>query len=213
VPRELFWEGLDHETAQLMEAALEALRRRGAVLVYANVTNVAQLDFDAGFPAALYEMPRTLDAYLAHHNSTLRYDDVAAQARSPDVRELMQSARGEGAVSDEAYHKAIHVGRPALQKAYRDYLAVYNVEAVVVPTTPRPAGRIGLDDATFIRNTSPASTGGLPSLPPSACPPRARNKGYRSASCSTGRRTATNDCWRSRQPSRRRSPGRSLLSS
>ncbi len=53
VPQELVWEELGHESAQLVEAALETLRLGGVVLVSANVTGVQRLDFDAGFPTAL----------------------------------------------------------------------------------------------------------------------------------------------------------------
>jgi indoleacetamide hydrolase len=61
--------------------------------------------------------------------------------------------------------------------AQRHYFAHHGVAAIIVSTTPRPAGLIGTDDdqilingellstfSTFIRNTSPASSAGLPSV-------------------------------------------------
>jgi mandelamide amidase len=63
-----------------------------------------------------------------------------------------------------------------MQAAYRACFAERGVEALIFPTTPLPASRIGEDDttmlcgkrvptfSTYIRNSGPAGMVGLPSL-------------------------------------------------
>jgi Asp-tRNA(Asn)/Glu-tRNA(Gln) amidotransferase A subunit family amidase len=176
VPREHFWENLDTEVASLMEATLRALKEHGVVLVQADIPGAARLDNEAGFPIALYETIVDLDAYLAEHGSTMRYADVVAQVASPDVKGLLQSLLGEGAVPEAVYRHALDVQRPQLQAAYREYFRRHDVSAVVFPTTPLPAASIGQDETvtlngqavptfpTFIRNCSPASVAGIPGI-------------------------------------------------
>ena len=176
VPRGHFWDNLDTEVARLMEATLRALKEHGALLVDADIPDAARLDNDAGFPIALYETIVDLDAYLDAHGSNLRYADIVAQVASPDVKGLLQSLLGDGAVPEAAYRHALDVLRPQLQATYRDYFQRHDVSAVVFPTTPLPAARIGEDETvtlngqavptfpTFIRNCSPGSVAGIPGI-------------------------------------------------
>lgn len=176
VPRGHFWQALDGETARLLEAALGRLKDAGAVLVEADVPDVARLDQDAGFPIALYETVVDLDAYLGSHGSSLRYRELVAQCASPDVAGLLQSLHGEGAVPEAGYRHALDVLRPQLQAAFRDHFARHEVAAIVFPTTPLPAASIGDDETvllngervptfpTFIRNSSPGSVAGIPGI-------------------------------------------------
>jgi len=146
------------------------------VLVEADIPDAARLDNEAGFPIALYETIVDLDAYLAEHGLAMRYADVVAQVASPDVKGLLQSLLGEGAVPEAAYRHALQVQRPQLQAAYSDYFQRHDVSAIVFPTTPMPAVPIGQDETvmlngqaaptfpTFIRNCSPASVAGIPGI-------------------------------------------------
>ncbi len=176
VPRGHFWEALDAEVARLMEGVLVTLKDAGVVLIEADVPDASRLDNEAGFPIALYETIVDLDAYLLTHGSELRYADVVTQVASPDVKGILQSLMGEGAIPEAAYRMAIEVQRPALQAAYRQYFTRHDVAAVVFPTTPLPAARIGEDETvllngtavptfpTFIRNCSPGSVAGIPGI-------------------------------------------------
>ena len=176
VPRAHFWEPLDAETARLMADVLARLKDAGAVLVEADIPEVARLDGEAGFPIALYETVVDLNAYLAAHGSTLRYAELVAQCGSPDVKGLLQSLHGEAAIPEAAYRHALDVLRPQLQAAYRDHFARHDVAAVIFPTTPLPAAPIGEDETvlmngervptffTFIRNSSPGSVAGIPGI-------------------------------------------------
>jgi indoleacetamide hydrolase len=176
VPRGHFWESLDAEVGKLMEGVLVTLKDAGAVLVEADIPDAARLDNEAGFPIALFETIVDLNAYLAEHGSALRYADVVAQVASPDVKGLLQSLLGEGAIPQAAYLQALNVLRPQLQAAYRDYFKRHDAAAVIFPTTPLPAARIGEDETvllngvavptfpTFIRNCSPGSVAGIPGI-------------------------------------------------
>jgi mandelamide amidase len=137
---------------------------------------VAALDQAAGFPIALYESIVDLDRYLAGHGTGLDYAKVVAQVASPDVKGILESLLGEMAVPEPAYREALTVHRPKLQRAYADYFQREKVEAIVFPTTPLPAAKIGEDETTmlngvavptfftFIRNTGPGSVAGIPGL-------------------------------------------------
>jgi mandelamide amidase len=176
VPRGHFWQGLDAETARLLEAVLARLKDVGAVLVEDDVPDVARLDNEAGFPIALYETVVDLDAYLESHGSSMRYRELVAQCASPDVAGLLQTLHGEGAVPEAGYRHALEVLRPQLQAAFGDHFARHDVAAIVFPTTPLPAAAIGDDETvllngepvptffTFIRNTSPGSVAGIPGI-------------------------------------------------
>ena len=176
VPRAHFWSPLDTETARLMEDVLARLKDAGAVLIEADIPDVARLDGEAGFPIALYETVVDLDAYLSEHGSAMRYPELVAHCASPDVKGLLQSLHGEGAIPEAAYRHALDVLRPQLQAAYRDHFQRHDVAAVVFPSTPLPAALIGDDETvpmngervptffTFIRNSSPGSVAGIPGI-------------------------------------------------
>ena len=176
VPRAHFWAPLDAEVARLMEGVLAALKEAGAVLVEADIPDVGRLDAEAGFPIALYETVVDLDAYLAGHGSPMKYAQLVAQCASPDVAGLLQSLHGEGAIPEAAYRHALTVLRPQLQAAYRDHFKQQGIAALVFPTTPLAAARIGDDETvdmngervptfpTFIHNSSPGSVAGIPGI-------------------------------------------------
>lgn len=176
VPRGHFWENLHADTAKIAEDTLKALAKAGVVLVEVAIPDVGALDNAAGFPIALYESIVDLNAYLAGHKSGLDFKQVVAQVASPDVKGILSSLLGEMAVPEPAYREALTVHRPKLQKAYADCFKSQRVEAVIFPTTPLPAAKIGEDEttmlngaavptfATFIRNTGPGSVAGIPGL-------------------------------------------------
>ena len=177
LPRGYFWENLDAELAAILEAALARLREAGVVLVEADVANVAALDAAAGFPILLYETVIELERYLAEHETGLDFAGLMAQVKSPSVKRALASLRGPDAVSEASYREALTKHRPALQETYRRrYFRERGVAAMVFPTTPLPAAKIGEDDtvmlngvpvstlSTYIRNLAPGSAAGIPGL-------------------------------------------------
>jgi Asp-tRNA(Asn)/Glu-tRNA(Gln) amidotransferase A subunit family amidase len=176
VPRGYFWDALDAELADILEAALARLRAAGVVVVEGDLAGVVELDAAAGFAIALYELVPDIERYLAEQQTGLDFAGLLGQVKSPAVQNALAGLAGADAVSEATYREALGKHRPALQEAYRRYFRERGVAAVVFPTTPLPAAKIGEDDAvllngvpvptfgTFIRNLCPGSAAGIPGL-------------------------------------------------
>jgi len=175
VPRQHFWENLAPELEKICEGALRRLTAAGVVLVDVDMSEEASLDAEAGFPIALYETVTDLNTYLAEHGVGFDFATLAAKAASPDVKGILQSLTGAGAVPEAAYRKALQQ-RSVLQDTYSRHFRDHGIAAIFFPTTPAPAAKIGEDEtfmlngqalptfATFIRNTGPGSVGGIPGI-------------------------------------------------
>jgi indoleacetamide hydrolase len=175
VPRQYFWENLEPELQQICESALQRLADSGVALVDVDMSEEAAIDAEAGFPIALYETVTDLNKYLAEHQTGMDYAALVSKVASPDVKGILQGLTGAGAVPKEAYRKALQQ-RTILQDTYRRHFREHSVAAVIFPTTPAPAAKIGEDETfvlngkavptfpTFIRNTSPGSVGGIPGI-------------------------------------------------
>jgi Asp-tRNA(Asn)/Glu-tRNA(Gln) amidotransferase A subunit family amidase len=175
VPRQHFWENLDPELERVCEQTLRRLADAGVVLVDVDMSEEAAIDGEAGFPIALYETVTDLNKYLAGHQTGMDYAGLAAKVASPDVKGILQSLVGAGAVPEEAYRQALQ-RRSVMQDAYARHFREHGIAAIVFPTTPAPAAKIGEDETfmlngkalptfpTFIRNTSPGSVGGIPGI-------------------------------------------------
>jgi indoleacetamide hydrolase len=175
VPRKYFWENLDLELEEICGQALRRLADAGVALVDVDMSEEAAIDSEAGFPIALYETVTDLNRYLAEHETGMDYAGLVAKVASPDVKGILQSLTGAGAVPEEAYRKALE-RRSVLQDAYRRHFREHGIAGVIFPTTPAPAAKIGEDETfmlngkalptfpTFIRNTSPGSVGGIPGI-------------------------------------------------
>ena len=146
VPRGHFWDDLDAEVEAILADALARLAAAGVVLVEGDMADVAALDAAAGFPVALYEFVTDLDRYLAGHATGLDFAGVAAQVKSPAVKKVVDALLGPDAVPEAVYREALIKHRPTLQDAYRRYFAERGVAAMVFPTTPLPAAKVGEDD-------------------------------------------------------------------
>ena len=175
VPRKHFWEDLDTELEKICESTLRQLTDAGVVFVDVDMSEEASLDAEAGFPIALYETVTDLNSYLAEHQTGLDFASLVAKVASPDVKGILQSLTGAGAVPEAAYRKALQQ-RSMLQETYSRHFLEHGIAAIFFPTTPAPAAKIGEDETcmlngkavptfpTFIRNTGPGSVGGIPGI-------------------------------------------------
>jgi indoleacetamide hydrolase len=176
VPHGYFWENLDAEVETILADTLAQLAAAGVVLVEGDMDDVAALDAAAGFPIALYEFVTDFNRYLAGHATGLDFAGVAAQVKSPAVKKVVDGLLGADAVPEPVYCEALIKHRPALQDAYRRYFREQGVAAMVFPTTPLAAAKIGEDETvvlngrpaptlpTYIRNLGPGSAAGVPGL-------------------------------------------------
>jgi Asp-tRNA(Asn)/Glu-tRNA(Gln) amidotransferase A subunit family amidase len=175
VPRQHFWENLDTELEKICKSALTRLTDAGVELVDVDMSDEARLDHEAGFPIALYETVADLNVYLTEHQAGFDYAGLVAKVASPDVKGILQSLIGAGAVPEAAYRQALEQ-RKVLKDTYARHFREHGIAAIVFPTTPAPAAKIGDDETfllngksvptfpTFISNTSPGSVGGIPGI-------------------------------------------------
>jgi len=181
VPHE-FWADLHSGLAAQLRGALEALAAAGVELVpmamHVDLAAVSQV----GLTIAMAENLPALRAYFADHGLPFDIHRLAAAIASPDVRGIfahLAQGAGPGAA---AYAAALAKVRERLQPAWSGVLTRHGLDALVLPTTPLPAARIGEDDAvqmdgrswptfdSYVRYCGPASILGLPSLSlPAGC--------------------------------------------
>lgn len=176
VPRQYFWAPLDEDTAAVAERALAVLADAGAVLVPCTVRAVASLCNEAMFPISLFETLPGLRSYFARHGFAFDERQLVDRIESPDVRAIFDALASAEAVTEDVYRRALGRLRPALQASYRRCFEGQRIDALVFPTTPLPAARIGEDDCvqlagatvptfeTFTRNTRPGALAGLPGI-------------------------------------------------
>ncbi len=176
VPRAAFYGDLEPDVASAAEAFLKALDEAGVTLVEADIPELMETDEAVSFPVALYEFIQDLPIYLKDNSLDLTMEQICAATGSPDVKGLIESQLGEGAMPEEVYRNAMEVARPKLRKLYADHFAGRRLDALLFPTSPLTARPIGDDEtvelngrrgptfATFIRNTDPGSNAAIPGV-------------------------------------------------
>ncbi|HZI18112.1 MAG TPA: Asp-tRNA(Asn)/Glu-tRNA(Gln) amidotransferase subunit GatA [Pyrinomonadaceae bacterium] len=150
VPRELFGEGLDAEVRARVERAVEAYRDLGAEVVDVELPH-------ARYSIAVYYILATAEA----SSNLARYDGVRYGHRAEGAGELRQMYRrtreeGFGAevkrrimlgtyVLSSGYYEAYyHKAQQVRTLIRRDFLEAFEkCDAVLTPTTPTPAFRLG----------------------------------------------------------------------
>lgn len=175
IPRELFWSDLEPGVEKTANEALSALRQAGVQFVPVSLPGIAQLDADIGFAMTLFEFVRDMQHYLGEQVPGVGFEELVHSVASPDVAAIVSPLLGDGAVPPAAYRAALDA-RARLQALYRDAFQASGVQAMVFPTTPSTAARIGDDETfphngrtcptfpTFTRNTGPGSNAALPGL-------------------------------------------------
>lgn len=175
LPKEMFWSDLEHDVAQAAHAALEVLRGAGVEFVPVELPGIEQLDAEVSFVVVLFEFVRDMTRYLSEEARGVSFEAVVHGVASPDVAAITRPLLSGGAIPAPAYAQALKA-RERLQALYKDAFATSGVSAMVFPTTPATAARIGDDDtfmhngracatfATFIRNTGPGSNAAIPGL-------------------------------------------------
>lgn len=175
VPVQWFWTDLAPGVEHCARQALECLRHQGVDLVAVSLPGMERFDAQPGMDIALHELARDLPQYLERHVQGVQLSDLVQGIASPDVAAIVVPLLTQGAVPQAAYRRALDA-RQRLQALYRKAFADHAVEALVFPTTPATAARIGEDEhfahngrpcptfATFIRNTNPGSSAALPGL-------------------------------------------------
>ncbi len=176
VPRAHFYSGLDEEVMRAADAFTEKLRTKGITIIEADIENIAAANGKAGFPIVLFETGKVMPEYLKTFQTEVTPEELLANIQSPDVQPIMAAALSE-AISEDVYHDALNIHRPALQALFTDYFYNHQIDVILYPTVPIVARNIeGILDGvivngekkdtftTYIQNTDPASNAGLPAF-------------------------------------------------
>ena len=174
VPQEFYRERFHSEVEHVFEATLDGLRRAGVTLVQESIPGLEVLVNAAAPPIIRSELTREMTNYLEEFAPQRSLSDVVDQILAPEIQ---QAYRNDVSTDEHrsAYRAAMTEYRPQLQKAFSDYLKNHRLSGYVVPAAPSTAPLIGEDDTfmlcgqsvttvTLLRNTSPSSVAGNPSL-------------------------------------------------
>jgi mandelamide amidase len=173
LPRADFFEGADPEVLAVIEQSLQALTLQGVACVPLDVQELNLHNEATGSTLVMFEMMRSLPAYLRQHNMSM--DALLAGIGSPDVALLLSRQLGAERVTSAAY-AAARTRRQKLQDVYARHFADHRLDALAFPTCRMTAPPIGQDDMvllsgqqkpmfpTLIRNTDPGSNAGLPGI-------------------------------------------------
>jgi Asp-tRNA(Asn)/Glu-tRNA(Gln) amidotransferase A subunit family amidase len=177
-PADHFFAALHPDTEAVIEAALERLRAAGCTIIEVEIAGIEAPVAACGFPIAIYETRDALIRYLAETApGGPSFAQVIAEIASPDVKAIL-AAMATPAHDDMAgaYRDAMETRRPKLQRILSDCFAANRLDAIVFPTTVLPATPIGEDETveiggetlplfpTFVHNTDPGSTAGIPGV-------------------------------------------------
>ena len=177
-PRGEFYRLMDDATATVIDTAVAILKDAGAVIVDADLPDIATLTAKTAWPISAWEVTREMPAYLEQRGTSLTSAEIVAGIASSFVRERFDPDAADPATLEPKYRKAMEVYRPQLQRILNDYFVDHDVAAMIFPTTPFPAQELMEDTADLvingelvkhgfsavINNTVHQSAAGIPSL-------------------------------------------------
>jgi aspartyl-tRNA(Asn)/glutamyl-tRNA(Gln) amidotransferase subunit A len=177
VPRRMLEQGVDSSVSRCFDGALDVLKSRGATLIDVELPH-------APFAIATYYIVATAEA----SSNLARYDGVRygyRTADATDLRTMYEKTRSQGFGTEvkrrimlgtyvlsagyyDAYYLKAQQVRTLIRRDYEQ--AFQNVDAVVMPTSPTPAFKIGerIEDPLSLYLTDvftvSANLAGLPAL-------------------------------------------------
>jgi len=175
VARKKFW-GYSPEADRLVEAALDVLRRAGAVLVDpADIPHAGEYS-DSEYTVLLYEFKADLNAYLADLGPAAPIkslaDAIAFNARNADRelkyfgQETFIEAQEKGPLTEQAYLDALAKNRRlARDEGIDAVMQQHNLDALLAPTGGPPWLTDLVNGDHFLGDSStPAAVAGYPSI-------------------------------------------------
>lgn len=167
-------EGLADTIRIAWEASVNRLRLAGHEIVYVDASSLAGLDADIGLPIAVVETAEVWTKFCADQLGC-GLGEFADRLASSDVRMLFQAmARGE--IPSRGDYETAMLKLGAIRDVHASFFEQYRVNALLMPATMRQgvtpeeaeitqiAGVPVPTFPTFIRQTSPASLVGAPSI-------------------------------------------------
>jgi amidase len=168
--------GYSPETDALVEAAIDVLRRQGAIVVDpADIPHLGEYD-DSEFIVLLYEFKADLNAYLAEWAprgpmrtlaDVIAFNEANKTLELPYFgQEIFLQAQAKGPLTDQAYVDALEKDRRLSRTEGLDQVfAQYTLDAIVAPTgsPPWPTDLVNGDHFLGASST-PAAVSGYPSI-------------------------------------------------
>lgn len=167
--------GLSRDVYQVWAQSLSRLSEASGIeLVPVDTEDLHELESRCGMEIEFFEISHALEQYLNELPVPMSYEELMTQAARPEVAEVLAEswrARGRG----EQYREALLV-RKELQERYRSLFTVQGLQAILYPSVPFTATRLGetttrIDGAaesdiflTGIRNVNPGSVSGQPTV-------------------------------------------------
>lgn len=171
VPRKLFFENIHPDTQKVMEDALKVVEDLGGNLKEVEVKNM-EIATPTGFNIVLAECIYLIEEYFKAFDPDATIEKYAEQF-GPDVKPPIVGSKAKP-VPGFVYAKSVREDRNKMIAGFR--MAMSGVDALLLPTTPLPACKIGDDMETellgekvntfltFIRNCDPISVVGYPAI-------------------------------------------------
>lgn len=138
-PEDPCWQGLDPATEAACRSALSRLSRAGVTVVRRAIPGLFTLANAAGANILLSEMIGDMRAFLAADGTGVTLDALIEAVALPDVKLVWSQARNAETLLGLLAAGAREQHRPVLQAILGDALKAERAEAMVFPTTIRPA--------------------------------------------------------------------------
>ncbi len=175
VPRKYFFDGIAPDTEKVINDSIARIRKMGGSVTEVEVKHM-DLAVPTGFNIVLAECIYLMEDYLKAFDSKATVDKYLDQM-GPDVKAVLSGQKGTSKskpVPGYLYAKSVREDRNKMIAGFQG--AMQGVDALLLPTTPLPAAKIGEDletdlngkkvntFLTFIKNCDPISVVGYPAL-------------------------------------------------
>jgi len=171
VPKKPFFEDIHPDTQKVMDDALRIVRDLGGTMKEVEVKNM-EIATPTGFNIVLAECIYHLESYLKDFDPEATIEKYAEQF-GPDVTPPIVGSKSKP-VPGYLYAESVRDDRNKMIAGFQE--AMFGTDALLLPTTPLPACKIGDDMETellgkkvntfltYIRNCDPISVVGYPAI-------------------------------------------------
>ncbi len=175
IPKNYFFDVLHPDTQKVMDEAIQVIQKIGGTIREVEVKHM-DLATPTGFNIVLAECIYHMEDYLKAFDPQATIDKYLDQL-GPDVKSVLGGQKGtpeSKPVPGYVYAKSVREDRNKMISGFKEALS--GLDALLLPTTPLPASKIGEDVETelqgkkvntfltFIRNCDPVSVVGYPAI-------------------------------------------------
>ena len=175
LPKKYFFEGIHPDTEKVMNDAVKEIKSMGGSIKEVEVKHL-DLATPTGFNIVLAECIYLMEEYLKAFDPEATIEKYLDQL-GPDVKGVLGSQKGtpeSKPVPGYVYARSLREDRNKMIAGFED--AMLGIDALLLPTTPLPASKIGEDVETellgkkvntfmtFIKNCDPISVVGYPAI-------------------------------------------------